>query len=332
MTDKISHSGRPDSPDEYLLPQSLRDDKVTRGKDGWLFLANDSNEVLLQHAGKLRFSDAQLRQWRFLLENRIAWLGRRGVPYHFLVPPNAHSVFPEKLPDSVVVEAPRPVLQLLDHLERQGSYARVIYPAEELAARKDEAPYSPTNSHWTDRGAFIAYQRLMDEISDAVAVRRLGEGDVEFVDRVFRGGLGMKMEPPEESMQPYAVLGERRSRVVHDNRVFLNGHRIELECEAAPRTTCLVHGDSYSNMLLPFLAESFGRVVFGHIPTLDHCLVDEVRPDVVVGVHNERFLIQVPVDVPSDTLEELAEIKRERGDYYAPGASRGDRWESRGRG
>lgn len=39
------------------LPPSLGDGKVIRGKDGWLFLDNDSNRVIAQHAERLAAGD-----------------------------------------------------------------------------------------------------------------------------------------------------------------------------------------------------------------------------------------------------------------------------------
>ena len=51
-----------------------------RGRNGRLFLDNDTNLVIAQHRGQLRFSDAQLRQWRFVLETRVAKLRLFRVP------------------------------------------------------------------------------------------------------------------------------------------------------------------------------------------------------------------------------------------------------------
>jgi hypothetical protein len=107
-------------------PESKFDGKVVRGKDGWLFLDNDSNQFMRQHTGELGFSDDELWQWQRLLENRVAWLGTRGIPYHFLVAPNPHSVFPDKLPAGVEPKAERPVLQLIG---REGTGTRVDSPA-----------------------------------------------------------------------------------------------------------------------------------------------------------------------------------------------------------
>ena len=63
--------------------------KVVRGKDGWLFLDNDRNQVMRQHSGDLRFSPKQLNDWQRVLETRAGWLAERGARHHFLVAPDS---------------------------------------------------------------------------------------------------------------------------------------------------------------------------------------------------------------------------------------------------
>ena len=72
-------------------------------------------------------------------------------------------------------------------------------------------------------------------------------------------------------------MREPRARLVADNRVFNTGRTIEYECADAPGT-CVMLGDSFGYRMLPFLAESFGRLVFVHRPTLDFELIEAERP------------------------------------------------------
>jgi alginate O-acetyltransferase complex protein AlgJ len=298
-------------------PDSRFDGKVVCGKDGWLFLDSDSNHTIEQHLGRLRFTEGDLLQWQSVLENRFAWLRQRGIPYFFLVAPNPHSVYPEKLPPMGSPEGPRPILQLLEHLDRH-SYARLIYPIDELWARKDDLVYSATNTHWTDRGAFVGYRALADEIGDSVPMRRLNEDDLHWHEIVSAGDLGQKLRPPESSPSVFAEPRQPEAQFVHDNRVVNNGRRIDYECGAAPRVKCLVLGDSFADILLPFMAESFRHLVYAHIYTLDYELVREESPDVVVSLMNERFLFRIPHDIPARTLREWEEEKRATGDLYPP--------------
>jgi hypothetical protein len=296
--------------------------KVVEGKDGWLFLAHDTNDVLGQHTGRVRFSPRELRGWRHVLETRISWLRARGIPYFFLVPPNTHSVYSEYLPDDVVPVAERPVQQLIAHLRDTESEARLIYPVEELVAHKErDLVYIPTDSHWNDLGAFIAYKALLREIAGVIDVR-----DVAFEKLVWSrpelvGDLGSKITPPRQSTEIILDVEDWTAEYTEDNRVQVRGRRIEYRSAAAPDVTCLVHGDSYSEKLLHFMGESFGRLVFCQMPSLDYSVVREVRPDVVVGVLNERFLLHVPYDATAPTQAELEAAKRAAGLLYPPRAA-----------
>ena len=294
-------------------------EKVVEGKDGWLFLTRDTNNVMQQHTGRLRFTDRQLEDWRHVLETRLAWLARRNVPYLFLVPPNPHAVYPECLPDDVVTVAERPVLQLMRYLREQGSNARLIYPLEELVAHKErDLVYIKTDSHWNELGAFVAYKRLMRAVADVVPVRDISWEQL-FVSRSeMAGDLGGKLRPQRTSTQVFVDVRGWQAHYGKDNRVMVTGRRIDYRCRLAPDVTCLLHGDSFAEKLLHILAESFGRTVFCQMPSLDFQVVQQIRPDVVIGLQNERFLMEVPYDSTAPTQAELAASKIEAGKTYGP--------------
>src|SRR6186713_522058 len=136
-----------------LLPQASFDAKVVQGKDGWLFLDFDTNQVMKQQRGELLFTDEELEAWRSVLEGRAAWLASHDIPYHFLVPPNPQSAFPEKLPFEIPPGRVRPITQLIQHLAEFGCPVSLIYPLAELAECRTTPIYTQTNTHWTDWGA-----------------------------------------------------------------------------------------------------------------------------------------------------------------------------------
>jgi acetyltransferase AlgX (SGNH hydrolase-like protein) len=292
------------------------DAKALRGKNGRLFLDGDTNQVVRQHTGELLLSEQQLEEWQRLLENRVAWLRQMGTEYLFLVPPTAHSVYPEDMPDELPQGETRPVLQVIERLESAQSFARLIYPLEQiLAAKPDPLLYRPTGTHWSSSGAFIAYEAVADEIPGNVRMHRVSKGDLVMHDSVIPGDLGLKLDPVEKSSAPRAVVQRPRVELVSDNLIPNTGSMLTTECADAPSSTCLIFGDSFSRLLLPYLAASFRRMVFAHLPTLDYGLVLEVRPDIVMSVLNERFLVEVPHDVGAPTQRGLEREKRGLGRF-----------------
>jgi hypothetical protein len=85
------------------------------------------------------------------------------------------------------------------------------------------------------------------------------------------------------------------------------------ECDDAPSTSCVLFGDSYSLAILPYLAESFRRLVYAHCPWHDYGLIEREWPDVVVSLFAERFLIYVPNDSHGETVASLARRKIAQG-------------------
>jgi hypothetical protein len=295
------------------------DAKVLEGRDGYLFMADDNNEVLAQHSGRLRLGEAELEGWRRALERRTQELARRDCAHVVMIAPNNHSVYPEMLPGDVESAPERPVHQLIEHLERCGSPVKLVYPLDEMvAAKPDHQICSRVDSHWTDYGAFLAYLRLMEDARQLVPTRDVGMDDVVFVDVDVQGDLGEKLDPPREATQPFGRLRYRNARLVYDNCVEGTGALAVTACGVAPPTTCLLLGDSYSYVLARFMSECWRRLALVHSPTLDPQVVDALGPDIAVTVIAERFLIAVPDDEQGRAMSERERHKREHGRFRPP--------------
>ncbi len=284
---------------------------VLEGRDDWLFLTKDSNDVVGQHTGRRRFSDEDLRRWCEILDGRAAFLQELGIPYLFMAAPDAHAVYRDKLPAEVKPISTRPIHQLMSHLADSGSVTRIIYPLEEMiAAREDDHVISPVDTHWTEFGSYVAYLTLLAELERVVPIRRIEEKDLTFVTTDIEGDLGSKVG----RTGPMVVARmEPAARLVSDNCVFNIGSHVVTECSEAPPTTCVLFGDSYSNSVVRYLSESFGRLVFAHVPFVDRELVEDEQPDVVVTVMAERFMIRVPKDDTEPSLVRQARYKYEHG-------------------
>ncbi len=311
----MSASDRGQAP---VVSRYTKDDKFLRGKNDRLFLDNDSNGVIHQHTGDRLFSPLELRQWRLLLESRFAMLEKMGVPYIHIVPPNAHSVYPEDLPDDVQSHHTRPVLQLIQELRANDSFAKLIYPLDELLAAKPRVLYPKTDPHWSAIGGFVAYERLADEMTSVVRMHRVREEDLRFNERSRTGELGFKTEPEQMSTHVEVSIRTPTAHLVSDTCVVNRGTVFVTECLEAPPTTCALLGDSFSHALLPYLAASFRRFVFAFTPALDYDFIREQKPDVVVSVLNERFMINVPCDFSGRSVKEWEQQKIADGRVREP--------------
>ncbi|HEV8396050.1 MAG TPA: hypothetical protein VGQ37_17340 [Vicinamibacterales bacterium] len=287
--------------------------RAVRGRRGRLYLANDSHDSHRQILGERPLTPHELDTWEQGTAARAAWLSSLGSRFVHLIGPAPQVVHPEDLPDAQAPSPSRPALQLL---ERLAANAPLLYPIDELrAVRACHAPFSLTDSHWNDLGAYVAYEAVLAHLDDGVRVRRVERGDVAFQRTVYVGDLGCKLRPERASTFLRARLDDPRARIVEDNRVRNHGRRVVYECATAPATTCVVFGDSWAYPMMLFLAETFRRTVFLHrVNVVDRRPVEAERPDVVLVVMTERFCDAVPNDGRAVDFDHLAGKKTRKGD------------------
>lgn len=288
--------------------------RVIVGRDGWLFLQGDSNDALGQHTGRVEFSPEDKEALAALLRARRAVVESFGSIWITAVIPDKEAAYAEFLPREVIPAARRPVHDFLEIAAAEGTPA--IYLLDDLRAAKAEGDlYMRTDTHWNHRGAFVAYRAVCREISArGVDLEVVDPHSIEWIEQPVQGDLGSKLYPEiAEGVDVFPRLeGQVRGVLAYDNRV--RNHGMVLIHEQRDRDdlpTCMVFGESFAPPLVNFLKESFGRVIFIHTSMLVADLIERERPDVVLSVPTERFLISVPDD--SEALERLAAAAAAKG-------------------
>ena len=290
-------------------------EKVSFGKNDWLFLDHDANNVMAQHRGELPMTEDMLKRWGEVWDRR--WQTFSGHAY-FLIVPDPQSIFPECLPFPPV--SVRPVHQLLDALKSRPISSQVIYPEAELLAEKarDHLPvYTQSDTHWTAYGAFIGYRALMDVVRRKHPnVRVLTEADIAFTryDRI--GDLGNKLSPMRSSSFARCTVTAPQSHEAFNNGMRVRGSFQLYENTDRSLARCVLFGTSYSYPMISILKESFSTVVFCHRAAIDEDIIGKVKPDVVLFEMAERFINRVPIDSLAPThnavvLEKLGSMSKE---------------------
>jgi alginate O-acetyltransferase complex protein AlgJ len=176
--------------------------------------------------------------------------------------------------------------------------APVFYPLDRLiAAKRLGQPYYQTDTHWNQFGAHAAYLLITDELAErGVEVPTVAADDVRWVAETALGDLGRKLRPQRGGRSVRAELRAHTSRLVFDNRISNHGRKMVFESDDDDRPDCVAFGESYANHLLLFLKESFRRLTFVHTSMVDRDLLERERPEVVLTLPLERFMIEVPDD------------------------------------
>lgn len=275
---------------------STTSEKVIKGKDEWLFLANDSNHIIKQLTGELTFSQRRLLQWQYILETRFLWLREREIPYFFLVAPNKECVYSEYLPQDIKISQSRCIYQL-DRFLAENSFFKILYPLEELRTAKARMPvYRMMDTHWNCFGAFIAYQSLMKEITKKFQLPVVSESSLNFYESLQAGDLGVKLGIPQENTISVKFLEDQNSSCVFDNKINNTGKLLIFENKNKNLPKAVIFRDSFAVEMLPFLAESFSKLVVSWQPNLDYTLIENEKPDLVIGQQVERYIVAIPND------------------------------------
>jgi hypothetical protein len=260
---------------------------VIHGGDGFLF--HRDHDALEQFRGTLVFRPRQIEVWNAALNRRDAWCRANGARTRVLIIPEKHVVYRRFLPRGVKISENRPAPQLMRALDP--SIARnVIYPLEEFRiASARRTTFLKTDTHWTSYGAFVAYQALIRSLRSDMDLPMVGEGELTWREAPFVGDLGVRQEP-ERGERMDVATPPLKYELTFSNRIFDRGALHIFTNERGDLPRCVLFRDSFSNALIPFLMQSFSRVVAVSNLSCLYDLLDAEKPDVVLFAVIERFL------------------------------------------
>jgi hypothetical protein len=259
--------------------------KVLHGRDGFLFLQNDTNGVLDQVTAKRRLSRAELDAWAAFFEELDATALSRGAAAYYLVAPNKECVHAERLPEGISVSEKRPYRQVEALVAKLGLKAtRLVYPLEAMRKAAAHPAYPRGDSHWSDYGAMLAIAEFDAVRGAAAEVPEAGEYRTEYRNADLLSKLGgVCVEPQPVLRRPGTA------RLVADNGVVNTGRRRDWKRDGAEGRLLMAH-DSFGDWLIPTLAGRYAATTTVWSPVLERALVTEVNPTTIMIERAERFL------------------------------------------
>lgn len=284
--------------DERWLLQEVRIDisdaatgeplKVLEGKQGWLFLDNDTNGSVDQFMGRMHLTDNGTAGWKEYLVQSAELAA--STPWALLVAPSKESVMGKRYHPRVEGVG-GPMHQVLALPEARD----VVYPLDALKALGDGA-FIPTDTHWTHKGAMVAAVALAAKLGVPEAdCRALFAKDI-YKPKRMGGDLGNKLSPKQTAEVEVLTSFNHNRYKTYENGLPNFGRILVVEYpKAFLPGTCLVFGSSSSYSMLNYLSRIFARLVFVHSAgNLDPALVKAVAPDYLAAQTNARFVVQLP--------------------------------------
>lgn len=280
-------------------------DQLVIGKEGWLYFGD--SDAIAHYRGVSALSDAQLRTWTEVLEERRDWLAERGVAYLLVLVPDKHLMYPEFMPDSLPRASDvHPLDQLSRHLARHTDVDFIDLRVALQRAKERERIYHRTDSHWNDLGAWHAYRAIHEELSVLLpALARVEPVAVRF-GRHDEPGLGLAHIVGLSSIRREEVIEatplDPRSSIKPEHRAGY-AERVRtlvpiahgVDDDTLPRA--VMFRDSFANALIPYVSEDFQRILYVWDRDVDPRVVMIEQPDVVIQQIVGRFLGRRPKGV-----------------------------------
>jgi hypothetical protein len=290
---------------KYAWLHDVASTHVIKGRDGWLFLGDEERWYLTgeQH----RPTDADLARLADIYAARSRWCAQHGIKFAFLLVPNKSTVYENELPAGMHVAHPTPAERFLPLLSARGvRFIDVRAQLRVLARREDGLElYSRGDTHWNDEGAYVTYELTTRTLRDA-GVR----------DGIPHDAIRRRIEIADGDLLKLAGIASLvQNRIVRLDYSH-KAHRVAApsypkdpqasafaaaayEQDDPSRPNAVVFGDSFTDAIAPFLAESFRRtVVLRHVNVtdvqFDPRIVEAEKPRVVIQELAERSLVFAP--------------------------------------
>lgn len=265
---------------------------VLLGRDQWLFYDQHyqpGRALFADFRGKARFSPEQLARIRSNLLDTQRALARCNIAFYLVMPPDKQTIYPDKMPfrrtDGTQTRAdqlaamlrPEPGLHFVD-----------LRPSLQRARQQEELPiYLKTDTHWNALGAFHGVQALTDAMRTDGRVDLGPSRDAYKVEtRPHRGGdIAVSLLSLPDYFRDIDVTMALPGDTAH----AVDAEHLQYRNPGA-RGRLLLYGDSFSELMLPFLAQRFGQVTAIRRAQIDDADITAAQPDVVVLEVLERLL------------------------------------------
>jgi len=277
--------------------------RVTIGKDGWLFWAQQ--EMVENYLGLTPFTEDQLKAWQSLLEHRRDWLAKQGIQYVFVVPPDKHNVYPEELPDWLIKATPAHRVtkfdQFLAYMKAHSTVTIVDLRPTVIAAKKTLPTYLKNDTHWNLYGAFVACQQMVQLMSDrlpgGLPPLRLEDYTYTNCYSTWIGDVGQMISTrtPEKNYFEFTPKPGRPAPVIVDTTNIVVSWDWHKRCSictnpAAPAHKLVMFNDSFGEGWKPFLGDDFQQIIYMYDNReFNKKVIAEYHPDIVVNEMLERF-------------------------------------------
>jgi len=276
-------------------------DLVIQGRTpGWYFF--DEIVVWESYQGRMVFDDKDVEKWVRSVARLQKKVTNEGAVFAAIIPPDKARIYSEHAPSQYGLPGTnRFISSLYAHPDSRAS-GLLNVEKHMFDAKQNGLVYFRTDTHWTHRGAYQAYLKVMDGFSQSGGsfpvireVKLIRENIREFSgDLVNLLGLsGTITEALDDIHPPKPKLGFSET-TEEDTALERDGWRTLVQSNGKENgTTLIIIGDSFSHKMMPFFQHSFDKIVLMHHRNGDFDVETALayQPDAVLFAPVERSAI-----------------------------------------
>lgn len=278
---------------------------VTFGQDNWLFLGSAKpgyisyGDPIGDAINVNLFSEKELEQFASSITAIKNWLNNKGIEYIYVIAPNKHTIYFEKLPTYILKKNKFSAAdQIVKYLRENTDVAVVDLRQAIIEEKKNRQVYFKNDTHWNHYGANVAQFTIMNKINELfpgrISPTLLTSKQFEISSK-SDGDLAelVNIETFYEDA-PYPIF-ENGCTPVLDNSIEASNSYIT-SC-TNKELSAIVFGDSFFLALKPYFSRNLHRFVYLpekiNYESLNY-FIEQNQPDIVIDEVVERELPYIP--------------------------------------
>ncbi|MCK4704537.1 MAG: hypothetical protein KAT90_03570 [Gammaproteobacteria bacterium] len=288
-----------------LGDQSSVDD-VTVGLDGWLFLGSvkpgysNYGDPFGDAINANLFRETELQRFASSLTATKNWLKNKGIEYIYVIAPNKHTIYFDKMPSFISKKNNYSATdQLVSYINKHTDVTIVDLRPVLFDAKKNQQLYFKNDTHWNHYGANIAQFEIMKHINTLLPGKitpSLLSNNEFTAQQINKGDLtAMAKINGQEEVYPTPIFNEK-CLLKSDPQSISEIEKHTMTCNTES-LNAVIFRDSFFSALHPYFARKFNRSTY----TTDKLsydklvkYIDKEKPDIVIEEVVERELPYVP--------------------------------------
>lgn len=283
------------------------------GKGNYIFFPFRGDFVLNGlkiYQNDVLFDSQQLSQIKQNMQTIADFAARHNIKVYFTIPPSPARIYSHWMPSYILRKNQMSIAEQVENALKD--IVSVVPLEKRLHQKALEATYPlvfKTDNHWSEDGAFEAYQILMSEITkdfpNSVAVKR-SDFNIEYTPRVWR------LYSPKRHLGAGGgyIQGLNYGNVVYRHYLFkkqkdlkeIDKYKVRIsDFQSASPYRVYVIGDSFGCYFLLFLQAGFQHVYFSRYNATDdkkwgiywkeqQKTIEKEKPDILIIAITDQML------------------------------------------